>query len=122
MNKTVNINLSGIIFHIEEEAFDKLSKYLQTIKGYFKDAEGKDEIMSDIESRIAEMFQTKVNKTKQVIQMADVDEVIAVMGRPEEFIDDENASQSKYDNDTYTGYTDKKRFFRDPDDKILGGV
>ena len=55
MNKTVIININGIIFHIEEDAYDKLSKYLATIKGYFNDSDGRDEIMSDIEARIAEL-------------------------------------------------------------------
>ena len=56
MNRTITMNLNGIIFHIEEDAYEKLNKYLSTIKGYFKDSEGRDEIMSDIEARIAEML------------------------------------------------------------------
>src|ERR1035437_860051 len=129
MNRTITMNLSGIIFHIEEDAYDMLNKYLSTIKGYFKDSDGRDEIMSDIESRIAEMLQEKVSKTKQAVLMIDVDSVIAVMGKPEDFAGEsettgENKSKQSTSNEnkTYTGNNARKRVFRDPDDKILGGV
>ena len=127
MNKTVTINISGIIFHIEEEAYEKLSRYLSTIKSYFKDSEGRDEIMTDIESRIAEMLQEKVSQTKQVVLMSDVDHVISVMGKPEEFVDPEtasaghtSASSAETAGDRFTGT--RRRVFRDPDNKIVGGV
>ncbi len=76
MNRTITMNLSGMIFHIEENAYERLNKYLATIKGYFMNSEGKDEIMNDIESRIAEMLQEKVSQTKQAVLMADVESVI----------------------------------------------
>jgi hypothetical protein len=85
MNKTVTINISGIIFHIEEDAYDTLSKYLSTIKGYFTNADGGSEIMSDIEARIAELLKEKVSDYKQVVLMADVEHVMNVMGKPEDF-------------------------------------
>ncbi len=128
MNKTVIININGIIFHIEEDAYDKLSKYLATIKGYFNDSDGRDEIMSDIEARIAELLQEKVNAVKQVIILADVDEVIAKMGRPEEYANDQESagntnSSSRPISADYNNYGYKRRrVFRDPDDKVLGGV
>jgi phage shock protein PspC (stress-responsive transcriptional regulator) len=122
MNKTVTINISGIIFHIEEDAFDKLSKYLGTIKGYFSKTDGGSEIMSDIEARIAEMLQGKTSAIKQVVLMADVDSVIETMGKPEEFA--EGASEtSTQEEETYTTTENvKKRLFRDPDHKAVGGV
>ncbi|MFI5150047.1 MAG: PspC domain-containing protein [Bacteroidia bacterium] len=124
MNKTVTINISGIIFHIEEDAYDKLSKYLTTIKGYFKETEGRDEIVGDIESRIAEMLQAKVSPQKQVVLMSDVDQVIAIMGKPEDFAgengEEHNADNTSASESTYNGK--RRRIFRDPDDKILGGV
>ncbi len=126
MNKTVTINISGIIFHIEEEAYDKLSKYLNTIKGYFSKADGGSEIMSDIEARIAEMLQGKTSAIKQVVLMSDVDFVMDNMGKPEEFAGDE---QTNSNNTTNTDYTEnvsnepvKKRLYRDGDSKVLGGV
>ncbi len=130
MNKTVIININGIIFHIEEDAYDKLSKYLNTIKGYFKDSDGRDEIMGDIEARIAELLQEKVNSVKQVVIIADVDEVIAKMGRPEEYATDSEPNPSEAQSSTsYSSRSNsentnfkRRRVFRDPDDKVLGGV
>ncbi|MBI3519094.1 MAG: PspC domain-containing protein, partial [Bacteroidetes bacterium] len=126
MNKTVTINISGIIFHIEEDAFDKLSKYLSTIKGYFSKADGGNEIMSDIEARIAEMLQSKTSPIKQVVLMSDVDYVMDNMGKPEEFAGEANETttntQSAENFNSYEGEPIKKRLYRDGDSKVLGGV
>lgn len=129
MNKTVTINISGIIFHIEEDAFDKLSKYLSTIKGYFSKADGGSEIMSDIEARIAEMLQSKTSPVKQVVLMSDVDFVMESMGKPEEFAGDAEAAGNTSSENTSENYTTtdngepiKKRLHRDGDSKVLGGV
>lgn len=126
MNKTVTINISGIIFHIEEDAYDKLGKYLQTIRGYFKDSEGRDEIMADIEARIAEMLQERVSQSKQVVLMTDVDHVISVMGQPEEFAGDaaDDSEEKKKEDpkqESTTGHRGR-RLYRDPDEGVLGGV
>ncbi|MFL5754325.1 MAG: PspC domain-containing protein [Bacteroidia bacterium] len=125
MNKTVTINISGIIFHIEEDAYEKLSKYLSTIRGYFSTAEGRDEIMADIEARIAELLKEKTNAVKQVVIMADVDNVIAILGKPEDFAGDTEHTASDRTETASTSEAGKKRrrrVFRDPDGKILGGV
>jgi phage shock protein PspC (stress-responsive transcriptional regulator) len=127
MNRTITMNLSGIIFHIEEDAYDKLNKYLSTIRSYFKDSDGRDEIMNDIESRIAEMLQDKVSKTKQAVLMMDVEAVIAIMGKPEDFAGDTESSQKESGFASAEGsgrpYNGKrKRVFRDGDEKLLGGV
>lgn len=127
MKRTITMNLSGIVFHIEEDAYEKLNQYLQTIKGYFKNTEGCDEIMNDIESRIAEMLQGKVSPTKQAVTVADIESVIAVMGNPEAFADDKAESKATSNNkesaanESFTS-TGRKRVFRDPDDKVIGGV
>lgn len=123
MNKTVTINISGIIFHIEEDAYEKLSKYLNTIKGYFSNTDGGSEIMSDIEARIAEMLQGKTSAVKQVVLMADVDSVINAMGKPEEFAEGHEQNEQKQESSNYTtGEQIKKRLYRDPDRKAIGGV
>lgn len=127
MNKTVTINLSGIIFHIEEDAYERLSKYLSTIKGYFQTADGKEEIISDIESRIAELLREKTNEIKQVVVMSDVDYVISIMGQPEDFAGDaqenQNNNQNSSQNENTASETKaRKRVFRDPDSKVIGGV
>lgn len=125
MNKTVTINISGIIFHIEEDAYDKLSKYLSTIRSYFSKADGGNEIMSDIEARVAEMLQSKTSAVKQVVLMADVDYVIESMGKPEEFAGDAQTGNTNDDSENIDfSYADniKKRLYRDGDHKVLGGV
>lgn len=121
MNKTVTINLSGIVFHIDENAFEILKRYLENLKMHFTGVQGREEIISDIESRMAEMFTEKVGVSKNVIMMADVQEVIDLMGKPEQVAGEEEPMRgSTTDRDFHE--TVKKRFFRNPDDKMLGGV
>lgn len=125
MNKTVTINISGIIFHIEEDAYLVLNNYILAIKRYFKQNESGVEIMSDIESRIAEMLQSKTSAMKQVVLMSDVDFVMQSMGQPEEFADDQsnlNSSNSQEDQADNAAQHQKKRMYRDADNKVLGGV
>ncbi|MEI7597659.1 MAG: PspC domain-containing protein [Bacteroidota bacterium] len=119
MKKTVTVNISGIFFHIDEDAYDKISKYIETLKFHFQNNTGKDEIISDIESRIAEILQSKVNDKKQVITMEDIDEIISILGKPEDFSDEsEDAPKTNQQNNTYRN----KRLYRDADSRILGGV
>src|SRR5690606_15517340 len=118
MNKTVNINLGGMFFHIDEDAYLKLSRYFEAIKKQLSDSDGKAEIMSDIEYRISELFSEKLKSDKQVISMKDLDEVIAVMGEPQDYrIDDEEPKMQP----TYSS-TKTKKLYRDTDGGILGGV
>ena len=90
MNKTVNINLANILFHIDEKAFNKLQRYLESIKRSFSGTAGSDEIIADIEARIAELFQEKMENDRQVITLKEVDEVINIMGQPEDYMVDED--------------------------------
>jgi phage shock protein PspC (stress-responsive transcriptional regulator) len=126
MNKTVTINISGIIFHIEEDAYEKLSKYLSTIRGYFKDTDGRDEIMADIEARIAELLKDKTSAIKQVVLMADVDSVMGIMGKPEDFAGEQTEEKNNTDADDAKKESNnngkRKRVFRDDEDSIIGGV
>lgn len=89
MNKTVNINLAGLFFHIDEDAYVKLQRYLEAIKRSFTDSQGRDEIIADIEARIAELFNERKQDQRQVIGMSEVDEVIAIMGQPEDYLVDD---------------------------------
>lgn len=118
MNKTVNINLGGMFFHIDEDAYLKLSRYFEAIKKQLSNSDGKDEIMSDIEIRFSELFSEKLKSDKQVISMKDLDEVIAVMGEPQDYrLDNEEPTpQSSYN----TPKT--KKLYRDTDEGVLGGV
>jgi phage shock protein PspC (stress-responsive transcriptional regulator) len=126
MNKTVTINISGIIFHIEEDAFERLQSYLSRVRSRFSAEEGRDEIMTDIESRIAEILNERVGPSKQVVVMADVDHVISLMGEPEAISDNEEQQDEKkeetFERRQEPGRRYRRRLFRDPDDKVVGGV
>ena len=118
MKKTVKINISSIIFHLDEDAYQILQNYLTAINQRFASTEEGKEIITDIEHRIAEILQSKLSESKQVITSDDINEVIEIMGRPEDFEgEEENTS-------THNPYYDKssKRLYRDPENRILGGV
>ncbi|MEG9328357.1 PspC domain-containing protein [Salinimicrobium catena] len=117
MNKTVNINLAGIFFHIDEDAYSKLQHYLEAIKRSLTGTHGRDEIINDIEARIAELFTEKIKNERQVISSREVDEVIAVMGQPEDYMLDEELFE-----DEPTTRTKGKKLFRDTDHAYIGGV
>lgn len=124
MNKTVTINIAGLFFHIDEDAFNKLSSYLDAIKNSLN-TEGKEEIISDIENRIAEIFSEKIDSKTGVISMTDVDNIIQIMGQPEDYrLDDENEANSQSNqNKKEDNYTQRQRkLFRDPEKRVLGGV
>lgn len=126
MNKTVTVNIGGMVFHIEELAYEKMKNYLEAIRGYFTSSDGRDEIIQDIESRMAEMFTERIGTTRQVVTEDDVDFVINKMGKPEQVAgEDENASQQSYSgqgSSSASGTKPYRRLYRDPDDKVIGGV
>jgi len=121
MNKTVNINLANILFHIDEKAFNKLQRYLEAIKRSFQGTTGSDEIIADIEARIAELFHEKLENDRQVITLKEVDEVINVMGQPEDYMVDEDIFEDAPRTSEPTGKRVKK-LYRDIDSKYIGGV
>ena len=124
MNKTVNINLAGTFFHIDEDAFAKLTRYLDAIRRSFSDPNGQDEIIKDIEARISELFSEKINNTSQVITIKELDEVIAVMGQPEDYmVDEEIFDDTSPDQKSQTrNQSFHKQLFRDTDNKFIAGV
>jgi len=123
MNKTVTANISGVVFHIESIAYDNLHNYLNTIRTYFKDAEGKDEIMADIEARIAELFKEHLDEGKEVITSNHVAQVISVMGEPEQYMDEVDAEDlNQGDRSSRKEAFYSKKLYRDADDNVLGGV
>ncbi|GAA0728931.1 PspC domain-containing protein [Aquimarina litoralis] len=121
MNKTVNINLAGIFFHIDEDAYLKLQRYIQAIKRSFTDSQGRDEIIADIEARIAELFSEKIKDERQVIGIKEVDEVIEVMGQPEDYRLDEEIFEDE-PKTSYQRPTKSKQLFRDTSNSYVGGV
>ncbi len=93
MKKTFTINISGILFHIEEDAYEKLQGYLLKLKGHFgNNAEGR-EIVADIENRISELFTEKAKEEAKVVTAGWVDEVIGTMGTPEDFLEQERTGE-----------------------------
>ena len=124
MKKTVNINLAGTFFHIDEDAFAKLSRYLEAVKKSISDPVGGDEIIQDIEARIAELFSERLEINTQVISTRELDAIIKIMGQPEDYIMDEDATQtnSATGNQTKGETTSNKQLFRDSDNKFIAGV
>ena len=118
MKKTFNINLGGIVFHIDEDAYELLDKYLSNLRIHFSKEEGAEEIVHDMELRISELFSERLNERKQVVTLKDVEEIIAQMGKPEEFSEDTTQDTNEYIKEEKT----PKRLFRDPDNKVMGGV
>ncbi|WP_067037428.1 PspC domain-containing protein [Allomuricauda sp. CP2A] len=122
MNKTVNINLANTLFHIDDDAYNKLRRYLESIKRSFSGTPGSDEIIADIEARIAELFLEKMENERQVITQKQVDEVINVMGQPEDYMVDEDIFEDE-PKKTYTEPKSRaKKLYRDIDHKYIGGV
>ncbi len=121
MKKAIKINLSGIIFHIDEDAYDRLKKYLDAISSYFSDQEESKEIINDIEARIAELFEEKKTKEEDVVNIDMVNEVIEIMGNPEDIADtgEEIPGDQKY---SRSSRTKNKRLYRDPDNSVISGV
>jgi phage shock protein PspC (stress-responsive transcriptional regulator) len=119
MKKTVTVNIGGIVFHIEETAYEKLQSYLSNIKSYFTLSDGRDEIIQDIETRIAEMFSEKITNSRMVVTDADVEEVMKQLGKPSEVA---GADEEQSTNENPNQERAEKKLFRDPDDKIIGGV
>ena len=120
MNQTLTVNISGIVFHIEVDAYDTLKNYLNKIKSYFNNSEEREEIMLDIESRIAELFSGMMNEKNEVIKALDVEKVIEIMGKPEQYISEDEEQTQEFTNET--SIKGDKKLFRNPDDRLLGGV
>jgi phage shock protein PspC (stress-responsive transcriptional regulator) len=122
MNKTISINLGGFFFHIDEDAYQKLSRYFDAVKRSLA-PDGRDEIMKDIESRIAELFQERIKNDKQVVGLTEIEEVISIMGQPEDYkIDDEKTSYQSSSSSSTNFYYPSKRLYRDKENGMLGGV
>jgi len=115
MDKTININIAGTMFQIDEEAFRILRDYLNSINNRFKNVQGGHETVEDIETRIAEIFQSQKG-IAGVISKENVESMITIIGKPEDFDPDESVTERP----TYN-YT-RKRMYRNPDDTIIGGV
>lgn len=118
MNKTVNINLANTAFTINETAYKLLQEYLNQLSETFKKTEGKEEILDDIETRIAELFYEYKKNADYVINEQDVKNIIEILGEPKVFNEETDQEERSQMHQTYID----KKLFRDPDDKYIGGV
>jgi phage shock protein PspC (stress-responsive transcriptional regulator) len=132
MKKIININLSGRVIPIEDAAYESLQRYIESLRRYFANEEGRDEIINDIESRVAELMNDRIRKGASAVTEADMEEIISSMGRIEDFEEvdaADNAGTGNTSNQGFAGTTaggESKRFkgrlYRDSSDKMLGGV
>jgi phage shock protein PspC (stress-responsive transcriptional regulator) len=128
MKKVININLSGRVIPIEDSAYEKLQSYIESLRRHFANEEGREEIINDIESRIAELFDEQIKKGASAITDTEVNGVISSMGRPEDFESAETATISgpKTEKRTYENQVPPpsfpKRLYRDENHKVIGGV
>jgi phage shock protein PspC (stress-responsive transcriptional regulator) len=117
MKITVSINLGGSFFNIDEDAYAELKMYLKNLEFHFAGEESSSEILSDIETRIAELLRTKLTSYKQVINQEDIRQAISVLGTPEDISDNDGpTSREKFSTPGY------HRMYRDPDHRLIGGV
>lgn len=114
MKVTVNINLGGYAFNVDDDAYERLRQYMKSLEKEFSGEPGGSEIMSDIEGRISELFKARLNTYKQVITMKDVEEVMAILGSPELISGSEPAGE--------VPPRSSRRMYRDPDRRVFGGV
>ena len=128
MKKVININFQGRVIPIEEEAYAELKKYVESLQRHFANEEGKEEIINDIENRIAELFSEKLkNAEEPLITEESVAAIIGSIGRPEEFDGDSvefssTTSSNKTSNRTNNSFEPRGSLFRNEHDKMLGGV
>jgi len=127
MKTTITINLGGIVFNIDDDAYKILHNYLLAIEKQFIDEEERKEVMADIEYRLSELFTEILGQKRNVIMNEDVSKVIHIMGEPDDFVEEpvnnesaNNQSRSYERKGTYSKTT--RRLYRDPDNRILGGV
>jgi len=129
MNKILNINLGGMPFTIDIDAYNELDTYLSTIRRHFSDSESCDEIIHDIEVRMGELFQESM-RGSSIISNKELDEVIKIMGTPEDFgaeaMTDDYEEADHTSRESYTSRdshnSSRKRLFRDGEDKVVAGI
>jgi len=122
MKKTLTINLNNTVFHIDDDAYELLQSYLAEVSLHFKSETDKADIMNDIESRVAELFTEKMQKSKNVVTIDDVGEIIETMGKPSQFEDEEADEEQPKTESKKAPVSGSKKFYRDTEHQLLGGV
>jgi phage shock protein PspC (stress-responsive transcriptional regulator) len=120
MNKTISINISGLNFIIEEDAYYKLQNYLDEIKKHCGDNADVEEVISDIESGISEKLKSLITPYKEVITMKDIDSLIKIMGTTEDF--EREVGWTHKEDSSNPDSKNKRKLYRDPDDVVIAGV
>jgi phage shock protein PspC (stress-responsive transcriptional regulator) len=131
MKKVININFQGRVIPIEESSYDMLKQYTESLRVYYANEEGRDEIINDIESRIGELFNERLKEGATCITDEHVQAIIAIMGRPEDF-GDADEQQTSTSSSSSTGQTSStfqataanlgKKLYRDENNRVIGGV
>lgn len=125
MKTTITINLGGIVFHIDNDAYEMLHAYLLAVEKQFFDENERKEIMTDVETRLSELFKETLGGKRDVIMNEDVSKVIEIMGEPEDFVEEteqETTNSKANSKRKRTEYKTTRRLYRDPDSRVLGGV
>ena len=133
MKKTVQVNIGGMPFHVDEDAYARLQSYLTHIRQYYTNTPEGEEILADIEARIAEILQDKINHTKQSVSFQDICTVILILGEPEQFDEQKLEEETEHTNfETHANFEnhkqkkhsrmERRRIFRDADNAKVGGV
>jgi phage shock protein PspC (stress-responsive transcriptional regulator) len=122
MKKTINITLNGLVFSLEEDAYEKLKAYLDSIEAHYDNKIEAQEIIADIESSIGEKFSEKTSSEREAISAQDVDEVIRIMGTVEEITQDDQPSGKRTEYKHRDASSTRKKLYRDTDDVVIAGV
>ncbi len=113
MKRTLDVNIGGFVFHLDEDAYNMLDRYLNSLKRHYSNAGDGDEIISDIESRIAELLHERKAGVGRVIELEDINSIIKILGDPEQIIDEKPQE---------INYKISKKLYRDEENRILGGI
>lgn len=120
MKKTLTINLAGVVYHIDDDAYANLKDYLDALEKKFKLEADVKELISDIEARISELLNERLGNKRQVVIQSDIDFIIETLGAPEIISEEGNNNTSKTNTKFYKH--NYRRMYRDPDNRMIGGV
>ena len=122
MKKTLTINLAGIVYHVDEDAYKKLKQYLEALEKKFKQEPDVKDLIADIEARIAELLSERLGSKRQVVIMDDINYIIQTLGDPDVISDEDNSSNYSSESSWKTTQKKYRRMYRDPDARVIGGV
>jgi phage shock protein PspC (stress-responsive transcriptional regulator) len=120
MKKTFSVNLGNRVYNIDDDAYLRLKEYLDNIESYFSDEKEREDIINDIEMRLSELFSERLSASRQVVTIADVEDAIRIMGDPREIGGEKGKTERVYSRYERSGRN--RRLYRDPDNRVLGGV